>query len=155
MRIGNTIPIYLNASTNAKDQNVQTEKTEKIDKTEKIEKAEEATESQDASIHISMEGRKKLQEESEDPKDKLPQHIKEMIKAIERLIEMIEAAKEALAEAKEASYPDDDTKRDVLDMHQNQINSLEFARHDAIKMLQESMKEAGVSEPGIIAELMR
>ena len=31
MRIGNTIPIYLNASTNAKDQNVQ---TEKIDKTE-------------------------------------------------------------------------------------------------------------------------
>ena len=61
MRIGNTIPIYLNASTNAKDQNVQ---TEKIDKTEKIEKAEEATESQDESIHISMEGIKKLQEES-------------------------------------------------------------------------------------------
>ncbi|RXE93305.1 hypothetical protein D9981_20905 [Pseudoalteromonas phenolica O-BC30] len=99
--------------------------------------------------------KKKLQEESEDPKDKLPPHIKEMIKAIERLIEMIEAAEEALAEAKEASYPDDDTKRDVLDMHQNQINSLEFARHDAIKGLQEAMKEAGISEPGIIAELMR
>ncbi len=148
MRIGNgnAMPIHLNAPTNTKDKGVQTEQAEKT---------KEAADSQDESIHISMEGRKKLQEESEDPKDKLPPHIKEMIKAIERLIEMIEAAEEALAEAKEASYPDDDTKRDVLDMHQNQINSLEFARHDAIKGLQEAMKEAGISEPGIIAELMR
>ncbi|TLX48930.1 hypothetical protein C1E24_00010 [Pseudoalteromonas phenolica] len=146
MRIGNAMPIHLNAPTNAKDKDVQTEQ---------VEKTEEAADSQDESIHISMEGRKKLQEEPEDPKDKLPPHIKQMIEAIERLIEMIEAAEEALAKAKEVDYPDDESKRDALDMHQNQINSLEFARHDAIKGLQEAMKEAGISEPGIIAELMR
>jgi len=148
MRIGNgnAMPIHLNAPTNAKDKDVQTEQAGK---------AEEAADSQDESIHISMEGRKKLQEESEDHKDKLPPHIKQMIEAIERLIEMIEAAEEALAKAKEVDYPDDESKRDALEMHQNQINSLEFARHDAIKGLQEAMKEAGISEPGIIAELMR
>lgn len=148
MRIGNgnAMPIHLNAPTSAKDKGVQSEQAEKT---------KEAADSQDESIHISMEGRKKLQEESEDPKDKLPPHIKEMIKAIERLIEMIEAAEEALAKAKEVDYPDDESKRDALEMHQNQINSLEFARHDAIKGLQEAMKEAGISEPGIIAELMR
>lgn len=148
MRIGNgnAMPIHLNAPTNTKDKGVQTEQAEKT---------EEAADSQDESIHISMEGRKKLQEESEDPKDKLPPHIKQMIEAIERLIEMIEAAEEALAKAKEVDYPDDESKRDALEMHQNQINSLEFARHDAIKGLQEAMKEAGISEPGIIAELMR
>ena len=148
MRIGNgsAMPIHLNALTSAKDKDVQTGQAEKT---------EEAADSQDESIHISMEGRKKLQEESEDPKDKLPPHIKQMIEAIERLIEMIEAAEEALAKAKEVDYPDDESKRDALEMHQNQINSLEFARHDAIKGLQEAMKEAGISEPGIIAELMR
>jgi hypothetical protein len=40
-------------------------------------------------------------------------------------------------------------------MHQSQINRLELARHDAIKKLQEAMKEEGISEPGIILELMR
>ncbi|MFY8300226.1 hypothetical protein AAEU28_15765 [Pseudoalteromonas sp. SS15] len=124
-------------------------------KTEATDVDSDAEQSEDDNVTISMAGFKKLKEESEDPKDKLPSHIKEMIKAIERLIEMIEAAEEALAKAKKADYPDDDTKRDVLEMHQNQINSLEFARNDAINGLMEAMKEAGISEPGIIIELMR
>jgi hypothetical protein len=121
----------------------------------KTESSDEAKSKENDSVHISMEGRKKLQEQSEDPKDKLPPHIKQMIEAIERLIEMIEAAEEALAKAKEVDYPDDEGKRDALEMHQNQVNSLEFARSDAVKGLMEAMKEAGISEPGIIAGLMR
>ncbi len=117
--------------------------------------SDEAKSKENDPVHISMEGRKKLQEQSEDPKDKLPPHIKQMIEAIERLIEMIEAAEEALAKAKEVDYPDDESKRDALEMHQNQVNSLEFARSDAVKGLMEAMKEAGISEPGIIVELMR
>lgn len=112
-------------------------------------------ESSDDTVYISFNGRKKLEQESETAKDKLPTHIEEMIRAIERLIEQIEAAEEALEQAKAAEYQDEETKREVIEVHQGQVNSLEQARFGALQMLQESMKEAGVSEPGIIAELMR
>ena len=52
-------------------------------------------------------------------------------------------------------YQDEETKREVIEVHQGQVNSLEQARFGALQMLQEAMKEAGISEPGIIAELMR
>ena len=109
-------------------------------------------------VSISVESWQKLKENAEPQEsnfDKLPKHIKDMVKAIERLIEQIKIAKAALEKAKAQEYPDNETKHAVLSMHHSQVNSLELARFDAIQALQEAMKEAGIYDPSITANLSR
>lgn len=124
------------------------------DKEVKAGDSEDAKKSGSDTVHISMEGMKKLDEESKSDTEHLPQHIKQMIEAIENIIKMIEQAEEVLAKAKEENYPDEETKRQVIEGHQNQVSSLQQAKNDAITNLIDAMKEAGISEPGIIADLM-
>ena len=145
MKISNTsaIPFAIHQSTSV---SAQAELPDKFQK-----QSEEQ-------VSISVESWQKLKENAEPQEsnfDKLPKHIKEMIKAIERLIEQIELAKEALEKAKAQEYPDNETKQAVLNMHHGQVNSLELARFDAIQALQEAMKEAGIDDPSIIANLLR
>jgi len=146
MRIdkGSAIPIQLHSSGRS---------SEKV--SNKNQEGKPTEEERNDTLHISMEGLKKFEDEKETARDKLPSHIKSMIEAIEKLIDMIEQAEESLLKAKEASYPDDETRQTVLEQHQNNLNSLEMSRFDAIRNLQDAMKEAGISEPGIIADLMR
>lgn len=110
------------------------------------------------SFTISAESWQKLKE-SEDAKEEkrnaLPKHIQDMIKAIERITEQIEIAEEMLANAKDADYSDEKTKQAAIDSQQSFLNSLEVARFDAIQSLQEAMKDAGIEDMSIIADLMR
>lgn len=124
------------------------------DKEVKAGDSEDTKKSGSDTVHISMEGMKKLDEESKSDTEHLPQHIKQMIEAIENIIKMIEQAEEVLAKAKEENYPDEETKRQVIEGHQNQVSSLQQAKNDAITNLIDAMKEAGISEPGIISDLM-
>lgn len=112
----------------------------------------------DDTITISPESWQKLkgdEDAKEEKRNALPKHIQDMIKAIERIIEQIEMAEEMLAKAKNADYADEKTKQAAIDSQQSFLSSLEIARFDAIQALQEAMKEAGIQDMSIIADLMR
>lgn len=119
---------------------------------------DEQTDVSDNTVTISPESWQKLKENDDakaEKRDALPKHIKDMIKAIERIIEQIEMAEEMLEKAKNAEYSDEKTKQAVIDSQQSFLNSLEIARFDAIQALQEAMKEAGIEDVSIITDLMR
>lgn len=108
-------------------------------------------------VSISPEAFKKLKESNNpesDKKSELPEHIQQMIKAIERIVEQIKVAEQTLIEAESADYESEEAKQATLDSHQSHLNSLEVSRFDAIKALQEAMKEAGIQDMSIIADLM-
>ncbi|AIY66834.1 hypothetical protein [Pseudoalteromonas piratica] len=119
---------------------------------------DEQTDVSDNTVTISPESWQKLKKNDDakaEKRDALPKHIKDMIKAIERIIEQIEMAEEMLEKAKNAEYSDEKTKQAVVDSQQSFLNSLEIARYDAIQALQEAMKEAGIEDVSIITDLMR
>ncbi|TMO84352.1 MULTISPECIES: hypothetical protein [Pseudoalteromonas] len=118
---------------------------------------ESSNEKDGTTVSISPESWQKLKESEEEKEAKLnalPKHIKDMIKAIERIKEQIEMAEEMLAKAKEADYSDEKVKKAVIDSQQSFLNSLEIARFDAIQALQDAMKEAGIEDVSIITDLM-
>ena len=109
-------------------------------------------------VSISTDAFKKLKESNNpesDKKSELPEHIQQMIKAIERIVEQIKVAEQTLIDAKSADYESEEAKQATLDGHQSHLNSLEIARFDAVRALQEAMKEAGIQDMSIIADLMK
>lgn len=137
---------------------VTTHKVAKVEHLSPSPKTLSPTNNRDTSLTISPQSWQKLKESEEaieQKRSKLPKHIQDMIKAIERIIEQIEIAKEMLAKAKETDYSDEKTKQAAIASQQGFLNSLEAARFDAIQALQQAMTDAGIDDVSIITDLLR
>jgi len=84
----------------------------------------------------------------------VPDHIKRMIEQLEKLKEQLELAKERLAELKQHKDSQSDAMQQQIEIQSEMVMELEKQVITLIQGIGDAMKEAGISDPGVLLSII-
>ncbi|KAF7764736.1 hypothetical protein PCIT_b0791 [Pseudoalteromonas citrea] len=133
----------------------QSPPTAKNDSTENSPVEAESSKKEAGSYQLSASDKKRLnndgeEEKVESKKDSLPQHIQKMIEQIERIKEQIEEEETRLLELKARTDIDKQVKQDMELQQASYIGQLHTNLMSMVENVREAMKEAGITDPGVL-----
>ncbi|MCG7535058.1 hypothetical protein [Pseudoalteromonas sp. OOF1S-7] len=111
------------------------------------------TKEQSHGITLSDEDKKVLSgekaKEQAEEQTGLPPHIQKMVERLEKLKEEILNLKEEL-QALQTQQDQDDATKAMIEMKNNQLVQLQGQYFELMESIQKALKEAGITDPGII-----
>ncbi|TMP39920.1 hypothetical protein CWB96_16635 [Pseudoalteromonas citrea] len=137
----------------------QASSTEKSDASENSIAETQVSKKKGAAYQLSARDQKRLndngeEEEVESKKDSLPQHIQKMLEQIERIKEQIEEEEIRLAELKARTDIEKQVKQDMELQQAGYIGQLHTNLMSMVENVREAMKDAGITDPGVLISAM-
>lgn len=84
-------------------------------------------------------------------REQLPAHIQKMLEQIERVKEQIDQARERLRTLQNEQDPnDEEAHKAMLESQRNLVANMEVQLMQMTQAVTEALKEAGISDPGIL-----
>ena len=94
------------------------------------------------------------EEKTGSKKDSLPLHIQKMLEQIEKIKEQIEQEQQRLVELKARSDLNDQVKQDMLLQQANYVAQLQTQLFSMAENVREALKDAGITDPGVLISAM-
>ncbi|CAM4009496.1 MULTISPECIES: hypothetical protein [Pseudoalteromonas] len=101
-----------------------------------------------------LSGRAAQQTAEQDKNNDLPEYIQKMIEQLERLKQQLEQAKEQLSKLQAQQNQDDEAVKAQVEMQVKMVMELQTQMMTLSQSIGEAMKDAGVSDPGVLLSAM-
>ncbi|ATD09456.1 MULTISPECIES: hypothetical protein [Pseudoalteromonas] len=101
-----------------------------------------------------LSGREATEKAEQDKRSELPSHIQKMVEQLEKLKELLEQAKKQLEKLKAQTNQDDETLKAQIELQHQMVAQLQMQMMTLSKEIGEAMKEADISDPGVLLSVL-